>query len=243
MKLKEKIKDKLDNKFNKYKYYRLYEENHLFKVLVFTLISSFISFGFGVFNLVYGIVLYSYRYLFFSIYYFVIGLMKLLIILVYKSIFKKYKEDNVRIEKEKRKIYLFNGILFFILGVGLSFIVSMVLNLYKPIVTSEILAISIATYTFYKIVISIKNFVKAKRNKDKLIQSIRDINLIETITSLVLLESTLITTFGEMTNSLKIVVGVSGFILSLLIFSISIYIVISSISYFQKIKSKEKKIE
>jgi len=79
---------------------------------------------------------------------------------------------------------------------------------------------------------SIRNLIKAKRNKDKLIQSIRDINLIETITSLILLESTLITTFGEMTNTLKIVVGVTGLIFCLMIVVISIYIVISSIRYF-----------
>jgi len=142
MKLKERIKYKLDTKFNKYKYYQLYKDNYLFKTLVFTLISAFIFFGFGIFNLVYGIVLSSYWYLFFSIYYFVIGLMKLLIILVYKTIYKKCSDDEIRLEKEKRKIYLFNGILFFFLGVGLSIVVSMVLNLYKPIVTSEILAIS-----------------------------------------------------------------------------------------------------
>jgi len=237
MKLKEKIKVKLDAKFSNNNYYQLYKNNYLFKVLTFALISTFISFGFGIFNLVYGIILSSYWYLFFSIYYFVIGLMKLLIILVYKKVYKKYNEDEIRLEKEKRKIYLSNGILFFLLGLGLSIIVSMVLNLYKPIVTSQILALAIATYTFYKIVMSIRNLIKAKRNKDKLIQSIRDINLIETLTSIVLLESTLITTFGEMTNTLKIVVGMTGLVFCLLILSISIYIVISSIRYFIKSKS------
>jgi len=235
-----KFKEKLDNKFNKYKYYRLFRDNYILRILVFTFVSSLISFGFGIFNLVYGIFLSSYWYLFFSVYYFVICLMKLVIIIVYKSVYKRYKEDSNRLELEKRKIYLSNGILFFILGVGLSIVVLMVLNLYKPIVTSEILAITTATYTFYKIVNSIRNFIKAKRNNDKLVQSIRDINLIETITSLVLLESTLITTFGEMTDSLKIVVGATGLIFCLFIFCVSIYIVISSIRHF--IKQRKNKL-
>lgn len=239
MKLKEKINKRFDSKFKKYNWYQTMKTDYIFRALIFSIFGAFLTLCFAIFNGIYGILFSSIWYGTFASYYLVLAIQKIVLLIVYKAVYKKYKNDIVKLEREKQKIYLANGAIFIPLTIALIVIISLLLTSDKPNITGEIMAITIATYTFIKLTMSIRNFIKARILKDKILQSLRNINLAEVTTSIILLESTLITTFGVMNYNLKVLTAISGLVACAIIIGIASYMIISSARYLSS-KSKKK---
>jgi len=114
--------------------------------------------------------------------------------------------------REKKKIYLANGAVLVPLDIALGALITVIMLRQKPTVTGEIMAITSATYTTYKVVMAIRNLLKAKAAQDFLIQTVRNIGIVDALTSLISLEVTLISTFGEAEtdSDMKILMAISG---------------------------------
>ncbi len=228
MKLKEKMIFKLDNMLGKYQWFQRGKNDYVFRTIIFSVLGSFITLAFALFYGAYGIIFRSLWYGAFAGYYCILSIQKFFLLIVYGKIYKKYNKDTKKLSIEKQKIFLANGAIFIPLTIALTVVISFLISSQKPVISNEILAITTAAYAFYKITITIVNLFKAKRTQDKVVQSMKTINFVEAVVSIISLESTLITTFGEATKDMKYLIAISGLIACAGIIAIASYMIISS---------------
>lgn len=67
----------------------------------------------------------------------------------------------------------------------------------SPVRNGAIQVIVSAAYTFYKAILAVVNFVKAKRLRDPVVQSLRGICAADALISVVALETAMLSTFGD----------------------------------------------
>ena len=143
---------------------------------------------------------------------------------------KKYNNNKIKLKIEKTKIYLCNGAIFIPLTISFGIVISMFFNVGKHSITGDILAIATAAYTTYKVTIAIIHLKKAIKEKDDILQALRNINMAEAIISIVLLANTLITTFGTFDTSMQTLIIILGLVSCIVIISLGIFMVVKAIS-------------
>lgn len=212
MKIKERIKGKINSAFGKYRWYNSFKEDYGFRALVTMMGGVLINVIFACVNGVTALKYMSLWYGVFSGYYFVIAAQRIGVVLSYRRVKKKSGGDIEKLERGKNKIYLANGAIFVPLDIALGALITVMMLKQKPTVTGEIMAITSATYTTYKVVMAIRNLAKAKASQDFLIQTIRNIGIVDALTSIMSLETTLITTFSEVEtiSDMKTLMAISG---------------------------------
>lgn len=228
MKLKERIEQKLNSRLGKYKWYNSFKEDYGFRVLVTTMGGVAINIIFACFNGVTAIRYLSIWYGVFSGYYFILAVQRIGIVLSYRRVKRKCGSDEEKLVREKKKIYLINGAILVPLGIALGAVITIMMLRQKPTVTGEIMAIASATYTTYKMVMAIRNLLKAKAAQDFLIQAVRNIGIVDALTSLISLEVTLITTFSEAETieDMRMLMAISGFVVCAFAVGLSSYMII-----------------
>lgn len=227
MKIKEKIIQKLDNIFKDNKLYNQCKNDYNSRVFLITLIGMVVNVAFIALNTFYSITLGSLWYGVFAAYYFLLTLQKTVALIVYKVIWNKHQDNENKLKREKVKIYLANGAWFIPIAIALAIIVSYMIGTKTPTEKSDIMAIASAAYAFFKISMAIRNIVKAKTAiQDPIVQTIRNIGFVDALTSILVLEATLITTFGEMNKGMYIIIGASGVVIFALTITLGIYMII-----------------
>lgn len=173
-------------------------------------------------NLFYAIYYSSFWYLTFALYYLIIFLVRILnFISLNKNILK---EENVFIKKGTT-LYVLIGFILILVGILFGGSIIMIFYIKPPTIKSEIMAISSATYTFFKFVNPIINIKKAKKYDIYLI-TFRDIGFIDAIESMFILEVSMIYTFGGgFEESMSILFLISGIVASLFTIGMSIYMI------------------
>jgi hypothetical protein len=84
-------------------------------------------------------------------------------------------------------------------------------------------AIAIASYTFYRIVMAIINYVKSRRNDNFLIRQLRTFNLIDSLVALLTLQNTMIiVNEGEIAGGMKSLSIISSVLIWLVIVVVSV---------------------
>lgn len=212
MKVKERIKGKINSAFGKYRWYNSFKEDYGFRALVTMMGGVLINVIFAVVNGVTALKYMSLWYGVFSGYYFVLAVQRIGVVLSYRRVKKKSGGDKEKLERGKNKIYLANGAIFVPLDIALGALITVMILKQKPTVTGEIMAITSATYTTYKVVMAIRNLAKAKAAQDFLVQTIRNIGIVDALTSLMSLEVTLITTFSDEATfaDMRTLIAISG---------------------------------
>ncbi|MFA6667322.1 MAG: hypothetical protein WCS51_03080 [Bacilli bacterium] len=169
-----------------------------------------------------------------SLYYITLGLLKLYAFLVKKN--KNY--SLLKQFKANRNIdYL---LFLLIIIIGFSIYVSIVYGINTKHI--DINMITIAAYTFYKVIIAIINLTKAKKNNETSMYVFRSINIIDALVSLFNLELSMFACFGTNKESYSqhLTNIIAGFCLSLILIGISITIIVIST---KKIKAFAKNIQ
>ena len=80
------------------------------------------------------------------------------------------------------------------------------------VVSSRVMTIATAAYTFIKVIMAIINIVRAKRWRDPVVQVVRNINLIDAFVSLLALETSMVAVFGDGTDKLIPLSATLGFV-------------------------------
>lgn len=153
------------------------------KYIIF--ISLICSFLFAFYNGIVGFINHSLWHESIFIYYVLLLFIKLII-------FKQLKNNHINSNKKIKNAFILTSILLFILNLALFTPVILMIFNQRTVYFSMIFSIAIATYTTYKITISIINFVKYKKNDNLMIREIKTIQLIEAIVSILTLQNTLI---------------------------------------------------
>lgn len=148
------------------------------QIIIFTTGSLMINLSYSVYNTFLGIIQKSIWFLTMGIYYAILSIMRMI------AVRGEYKQDKKTQMPKEISIMRTTGIMLFLLTFTLtgSICLSLKYDLAKSYGT--IAMITIATYTFPKIVIAVINLVKAKKHDSPLIITIRNISISDALVSM-----------------------------------------------------------
>lgn len=200
-----------------------------FRTVAFSVLSFVINIGFAVFNAVLGVITLSYWYAIFACYYIFLSVLRGVILVGSYQAKKRAAGDETFYSVYKLKLYRMCGIFLLILELALAAAVSLMILSTRPTEYSEIMAITSAAYTFYKIIFAIVNVFKVRRLQDPMLQCFRNINLTDAAVSLLTLQVTLVAVFSdEKTEMMNILNAVTGFIVCALTVVMGILMIVRS---------------
>lgn len=99
------------------------------------------------------------------------------------------------VQAEKRILPMAAGILLLALNFALTGVILLTIAQDTARRYSEIVVISIATYTFYKIIMAVVNMVKVRKTQSPVLITIRNIGTADALASMLTLQATMLASF------------------------------------------------
>lgn len=153
----------------------------------------------------------------------------------------KHKPGEKRLE-ELRK-YRACGVVFLIMNLALSLMIFFMVYWNRTFHHHEITTIALAAYTFTSFTLAIVNMVKYRKYDSPVYSASKTISFASACVSMLTLESTMLTTFGDGTMGLterRIMLGVSGGVISVFIIAMAVYMIIQSTKKIKLLKTAEE---
>lgn len=195
--------------------------DRLLRVLAISFLGMGWNILYGIFNGVLGIIYASVWFVTMCAYYLILGFMRLSV--------TSYIRGKRR-KATQRKMLTLNGAALIFLAVVLSG--SVVLTFKYPVAKKydKIVMIAIATYTFVMAFFAIKNIIKAHKSKSLKMIALRNISLAGAAASMLSLQRSMITTFGENEEYFRNVMeGATGMGVFLIVLALGISMIIQGI--------------
>lgn len=231
-----KIKKKCLNLLVKNKYTKRYIENFGYKSFVNSVIGFIINIGYATTMAILGIIGGSIWYGALATYYIALSCIKGYIFYTHNK--RKYIDNDKTFLIDQIRCYRNSGI--YLIGLNFALIGAIV----QMVITNQgfqyagILIYVMATYTFYKLTMSIINIIRARKNKDYTVQSIRNINLASTLVTLLSLQTAMFHAFGDGINPALFNALTGGFV-SVIIITMALIMFISSNNKLKELKNKD----
>lgn len=202
---------------------KIIQNNILHKTIFTSIFSVVTTLAFAAYNTYLGIKFAHPFAISISIYYILLVWIKLATLIVENKIFKQ--ESQIQTRSRLKNYQILSMFIFLIDLCLIAPIIIMVTNPNK-VNFGIIPAITMATYSLYKIVFAIINYVKSKKSQNLTIILIKEINIIDAIVSILTLQHTLIMVNGGMNKPMQTLSFVSsvGFIVLIITFSILSYL-------------------
>lgn len=178
-------------------------------------ISMIITLFFAIYNFIIGLI-YNYIWnISVSIYYLLLTIIRIYIEIIYLK-----KKDN-------KVHHIIQSIVLLLINISLLLPISLLVLNQKQVNNNSIMAITVATYTTYKIINSVLNYKKAQ-NENNTIKIIRTISLLDALFAILNLQNTLVVTFGQIEEMIALI-SISSFLIALLMIIISFKNLINNI--------------
>ncbi|MBQ4323036.1 MAG: hypothetical protein IJC19_03770, partial [Clostridia bacterium] len=135
------------------------------------------------------------------------------------------------------------GIVFLIMNLAIALIIFFMVYWNRTFHHHEITTIALATYTFTSLTRAIINTVKYRKYNSPVYSASKAISLASACVSMLTLESTMLTTFGDGTMSLtgrRILLGISGGVISVFIIAMAIYMIMQANKKIKLLKTEEE---
>lgn len=214
-------------------------ENYDFKTTVFSLLSFGLTVAFVVMNLVSAVRYRLIWYVAISAYYFVLMVLRGGILLAERHGRKKYEGDWSGYDRRKWQIYLAGGAILIVLELAMAAAVTQMMLSRRPMQKSEIMTITNAAYTFYKMTMTIFHLVKARRFRDPTVQALRNINFADACMSMVSLTVLMLYTFGESGQELIYLKAIVGFSACAAIIAVASIMIVRAKRNLQRIEGEK----
>lgn len=123
------------------------------------------------------------------------------------------------------------GIVFLMMNLALALIIFFMVYWNRTFIHHEITTIAMATYTFGSLIMAIINVFKYRKYNSPVYSASKAISLASACVSMLTLESTMLTTFGDGTMDLtarRIMLGASGGVISVFIIVMAIYMIVQA---------------
>ncbi len=195
-----------------------------YRTTVFTTISVGITLAVVIINVVSAIKYSIFWYAALAIYYLVLLIFRGAVLLISERLRRKSTIPARLKHINEWKIYLFVGAFLTVLELSMTVVIALQIRGDRPIQSTEITAISTATYAFYKMGMSIYNIFRARKFELPVVQAIRNINFSDACMSIFSLTVLLLSTFGgeSETNYIVIVTAITCLAAVLIVASIMI---------------------
>ena len=144
---------------------------------------------------------------------------------------EKMREELIR--------YRACGIIFLVMNLALSLIIFFMVYWNRTFIHHEITTIAMAAYTFTSLTKAIINVFKYRKYNSPVYSASKAISLAAACVSMLTLESTMLTTFGDGTMDLtsrKIMLAASGGVISVIIIFMAIYMIVQSNKKLKELK-------
>jgi len=132
---------------------------------------------------------------------------------------------------EELKKYRACGIVLLIMNLTLALMIFFMVYWNRTFHHHEITTIALAAYTFTSLTLAIINSVKYRKYNSPVYSASKAISLASACVSMLTLESTMLTTFGNGTMSLtgrRILLGISGSVISVFIIAMAVYMIVQA---------------
>lgn len=212
------IKAKIIATMKKHKFTNSLLENYGYRTLVFSVFSFIINIAYVTLIAVPAIMAGSVWYITIASYY-------LLLILMKGNIFYSKKRYNTPVKQARA--YRYCGIMFILLTLAFSGIIVLIYTSNMYFEYAGLMIYVVAVFTFYKLVLAIYNIFKSKQQDDLYVQSIRNVNLISALVSVVVLQVAMIQEFSPENNT-SIANALTGAGISAIILVIAILMIVKA---------------
>lgn len=163
------------------------------RTVVFASFAFAVNVGYAVFQGVMGILTHSVWFGVLACYYILLSALRGGILLGEHRLRRRGGEQI----EGKLKLYRMCGISLMVLDLAMCAAVTQMVLYGSSVQNGAIQVIVSAAYTFYKAILAAVNFVKAKRLRDPVVQSLRGICAADALISVVALETAMLSTFGD----------------------------------------------
>ena len=196
-------------------------EDYRFRTVLTTMPSFVINVAYTIYNGVIGVMNQSAWFITMAVYYSLLGIMHYCAVHTERKISRM--EDQKLIRKKELAVIKTDGILLLLLNLALSGVVLLTIAKGRAKAYSEIIAISIAAYTFYKITMAVINMVKVRKMQSPILITIRNIGVADALVSMLTLQMTMLVSF-QGTDGLNAdrMNGITGLAVCLLISALGI---------------------
>lgn len=167
-----------------------------YRTTVFATISVGITLAIVIANVVSAIRYLIFWYAALAIYYLVLLIFRGAVLLAFANLRRKSSIPTRIKHINEWKIYLFVGAFLIVLELSMAIVIALQIRGDRPVQSSEIMAITTATYAFYKMGMSIYNIFRARKFQLPAVQAIRNINFADACMSIFSLTVLLLSTFG-----------------------------------------------
>lgn len=213
----------------KYKFTSTMLDNYGFRTIVFSVCSFILNMAYVTFMGVIGIMTGSYWYISLTVYYLCLSVMK-------GNVFNSMRKYNTEIKRARA--YRYCGIIFILLTLALSGIIVLIYTSNMAFEYAGLMIYAVAAYTFFKLGVAIFNIFKARRYDNLYIQSIRNINLVSALVSILVLQVALFQAFAPEAN-LGVANGLTGGAIALVILGLSIFMIYKANKFIEDIKGNK----
>ena len=190
-----------------------------------TIVTSSISFGMSIFssvtNAYLGIATRSIWFGALAAYYIFLAFMRSGLLLYHKT--KKDFESEALIRAKKYRVC---GVWLLILNAALSSAIAQMIFDDRSFEYKDWLIYAFAAYAFYKIIMSVRNAIKARRQDDLTIQAIREINMVDAAVSILALQTALLHTFSDPGVDISLFNTLTGTAVSLFSLGLSVSMIV-----------------
>lgn len=202
----------------KFRFTKKLLENHAYRTIVFSIVGFVWNCAYVAFMGVLAIMTKSAWYISITSYYLILSWMK-------ANIFYSKKKYNTDIKKARA--YRFCGIMFILLMIAFSGVIVLIYTTNMYFEYAGLVIYAVAAYTFFKLVRAIIGAIKSRKDNDLYFQSLRNINLVATIISIIVLQVAMFQAFSPEHNQ-SIANGLTGGGVALIIFTIGIYMIVKA---------------
>lgn len=222
---------------NENKYVRIWHDDARLRLSI-TLYGSLIwNALYGIFQLWLGF--YHHTFWFYSLgaYYICLAVMRLFLV---KHI-RRYSPAEKMVDELKK--YRACGVVFLFMNLALALIIFFMIYWNRTFEHHMITAIAMAAYTFTALTAAIVNVIKYRKYNSPVISASKAISFAAALVSMLTLESTMLTAFGEGTMTeleRNLMLGATGGVISLLIVSMAIYMITVGTKKLKQLKTEVK---
>lgn len=223
---------------NENKYARRWLDDERLRVRV-SLYSSFIwNVAYGVFQLWLGF--YHSTFWFYSLagYYILLSVMRFFLV--------RYTGANAAGERMEAELVRYRacGWIFLVMNLALALIIFFMVYWNRTFVHHEITTIMMAAYTFTAFSTAIVNIVKYRKYNSPVYSASKAISLAAACVSMLTLESTMLTTFGDGTMGLterRLMLGLSGGAISAFVVVMAVYMIVGGTKKLKLLRAEGNK--
>lgn len=224
----------------KHEFSRKLMEQYGFRTIIFAILSFTVNVGFVVYNGTIGIYYRSYWYLALGVYYLFLAIMRGGVLISHRR--KGDAEGATKqIKLRETKTYLLCGMGLMVLPLAFSAVVWLTYATNQAFVHAGYMIYLFAAYAFYKIIMAVYNFVKARKGDEMTVRAIRNVNLANALVSLFALQTAMFHEFSPEAN-LGVGNAVTGAAVCALTAAIGIYMIIKGSSAIKQIKNEVENV-